>query len=1389
MEKMIKVLDNLTSLEFDVKLDGDPVFRDYFNKFCCLPIFGQRTCYVPKKTKFFFDPPPMRAAAGKKNVAYGNVKDWLWEERFPLFLRSVVGAEFVLCKSLCEQTLVDVDFTGSEKNQNASYHHNKSKLETLFRVRHMKEFVKLVESSESDNNIIRFWIDAFRLRLCNPCQQKINLRAIQRKYFMATSPYCLPYFILETVLCENDVIESNCMNYDTTMKLASTVWKRLQSYWLRRYLVSCSRQRSVAALDRKQMVIWENNKEEQKLKVLHRSPYVRFIQNPDLKQKVLQEDDTDEYEEDLDRIPNILIQEQMEEEIWPDELQLERLSNQRKSEMLGVENIAFIHDHIFAKETKLAKVHDPALPVVKENRSKTREHYELAPGRMVSVTKKDFDAHISSDQHHALRRYSVSATVHPTCPPVSLEVNENRSACSPEDDERLMWTSVERKMEGPLLPSINNKGAESVAPDYSMYSRKTKSAAVRLLSGKAVKKSLSEIVDSSDSLSIEESQTSLFPPINSVSSQSTVRAISSGKSNISSVRSIMSDDFDILSGNSKKTPFNVSSRRSSSTPISLPNVTGEYLKSVEPGMKLGDILAADEPAGFPFRSYLAKCCNVGQDPNSCGDAALLINSVTAFDLWREIEHLHRKYFATETVPLSHEFNSLLKKLRSLNIPQYSFVTTLKLCNDEPFPEKLISLQNDFENMIETEWIEFAISEQKTFRDVVVATEIKTYKRRSSFPNCLAEVRQLPILCQPQVIVESSEAYKEFEKFARMGNFGNLGPNGTSHMRYRTSRAYHLLVKTRPINLNQHAPNDEFIGEFSSDEEGDVPPSKPKNFSKLLKLDTKAIAKLSVRQYPGQGIDYAMYKQFPTVDRYRVDTKPLYLRPIKKHGVLLRRPSVRPKTLSEVLRDPLHFEFFKRYMKMHKSEAPLLFWKAVELLRRTESPTVRQRKAQQILKKFFGHLAGGGAMLQCNADIIKEISAVDTVTTSMLAKACVEVQKSMERNWGKRYFSTFPVVPIEEEEESPEKKLSMAGFKRKHGHIWDVFSEFMRRAACFIKSMRRPHEYEKFSQYLKGILDRPDSSGRDSGDASETAMAFREMQTVIYKHMNTDLSLSHRSRKIFGKQVTLNFLANDLTFWLEADRYVTMADNIQNIVMAGCYEQYDTDIVKEKSKRIVKCFLDSNVPPRTRVNVEKELADTVTKNVYKGLFDRGIFHDGVLSIFPVLLHFWKTYREERFRYVSKQEIREHHRKEVFERRRRILKRTERRKKMLMNKEKLRSAASLDSDLNLRQSSSLLYPDYVNGLCKKKEPFERVKGLLFNDPPTLHFTLEHGLKLILPPRKKLVDGSSDPQEDQFFLSVWTRGAKVVNVIREGSDPKLVNLEERQKNFKVECDLIED
>jgi len=71
---------------------------------------------------------------------------------------------------------------------------------------------------------------------------------------------------------------------------------------------------------------------------------------------------------------------------------------------------------------------------------------------------------------------------------------------------------------------------------------------------------------------------------------------------------------------------------------------------------------------------------------------------------------------------------------------------------------------------------------------------------------------------------------------------------------------------------------------------------------------------------------------------------------------------------EVLRDPVHFEFFKRYMRMQKSEAPLFFWKAVELLKRTENPNLRTKKAQQILNKFFSVVAGGGEWLSVTRSI-------------------------------------------------------------------------------------------------------------------------------------------------------------------------------------------------------------------------------------------------------------------------------------------------------------------------------------------------------------------------------------------------------------------------------------
>ncbi|XP_078492113.1 uncharacterized protein LOC144747736 [Ciona intestinalis] len=151
-----------------------------------------------------------------------------------------------------------------------------------------------------------------------------------------------------------------------------------------------------------------------------------------------------------------------------------------------------------------------------------------------------------------------------------------------------------------------------------------------------------------------------------------------------------------------------------------------------------------------------------------------------------------------------------------------------------------------------------------------------------------------------------------------------------------------------------------------------------------------------------------------------------------------------------------------------------------------------------------------------------------------------------------------------------------------------------------------------------------------------------------------------------------------------------------------------------------------------------------------------------------------FRQEHCLYESKRLLRQKHRNEVTLRRSKLTKRYER-----LNKRKLKipvSPTTVSSSSTIQSSLS----------SRSDESYERVKGIIHNDPVTFHFTLEHGLKLIVPPRMKKDRGKMDDQQ-QGFMDVWTRGANMVNVFKEGSDPKLFETTARNNNFKVKCDLL--
>ena len=80
--------------------------------------------------------------------------------------------------------------------------------------------------------------------------------------------------------------------------------------------------------------------------------------------------------------------------------------------------------------------------------------------------------------------------------------------------------------------------------------------------------------------------------------------------------------------------------------------------------------------------------------------------------------------------------------------------------------------------------------------------------------------------------------------------------------------------------------------------------------------------------------------------------PQFARPFKKDGKWIIRPTIRPKSFQEILEDPLHLDFFKRYLHAMGGDTPLLFWEAVEQLKTIKEARLRHHHLTTVFKRFF-----------------------------------------------------------------------------------------------------------------------------------------------------------------------------------------------------------------------------------------------------------------------------------------------------------------------------------------------------------------------------------------------------------------------------------------------------
>ncbi|NXU77705.1 RGSL protein, partial [Oreotrochilus melanogaster] len=71
--------------------------------------------------------------------------------------------------------------------------------------------------------------------------------------------------------------------------------------------------------------------------------------------------------------------------------------------------------------------------------------------------------------------------------------------------------------------------------------------------------------------------------------------------------------------------------------------------------------------------------------------------------------------------------------------------------------------------------------------------------------------------------------------------------------------------------------------------------------------------------------------------------------------------------------------------------------------------------------------------------------------------------------------------------------------------------------------------------------------------------------------------------LFNSQlITVNFLVNDLRFYLEIDKFSRLADGVEALTNLNKASKKEVAFLKRKAAVISKLFLNSDIPPRLRV---------------------------------------------------------------------------------------------------------------------------------------------------------------------------------------------------------------
>ncbi|XP_055090331.1 regulator of G-protein signaling protein-like isoform X8 [Symphalangus syndactylus] len=345
--------------------------------------------------------------------------------------------------------------------------------------------------------------------------------------------------------------------------------------------------------------------------------------------------------------------------------------------------------------------------------------------------------------------------------------------------------------------------------------------------------------------------------------------------------------------------------------------------------------------------------------------------------------------------------------------------------------------------------------------------------------------------------------------------------------------------------------------------------------------------------------------------------------------LVRKPSMRPRNLIEVLLNTQHLEFFREFLKERKAESPLQFLIAVQKISIETNEKICKSLIETVIKTFFQGRLSPEEILQCDAPIIKEIASMHHVTTSTLLTLQGHIMKSIEEKWFKDYQDLFPPRPQEVEVQSEVQMSSRKPSKIVSTYLQESQKKGWLRMISFIRSfckyrrfMLNPSKRQEFEDYLHQEMQNSkenfttpyNTSGRSAPPSTNVRSADQE---------NGEITLV--KRRIFGHRIiTVNFAINDLYFFSEMEKFNDLVSSAHMLQINRAYNENDVILMRSKMNIIQKLFLNSDIPPKLRVNVPESQKDAILAAITDGYLDRSIFHGAIMSVFPVVMYFWKRF---------------------------------------------------------------------------------------------------------------------------------------------------------------------